>query len=392
MDFFADALFDNGAMCAPAAVNVLLAPSHENADAFMPPSQESASAGSTEVCSGGILIDLLDDPTETSPASKMSHDKPEKSNSVKRTIDASSPPSIKKPKATATKNKKDRCKLKEVVLDGTASNGYNVTCVPVPRGNRQKVVPLWPLYEAQWRNYDFQDAKWIVVGNYESWVKQIVAEFSSKTTREMSKVFFDKVRLEFHTCLSQARKATPSATMDSDDEADAAAPDQGKKVVKPFLQVQIGGFSVECLNTNRRVVFKLDADTVGFINNWICPLIKELCRSNLERADSPKDASTPAADEGASNLDVFKFTACATPNIREKVIWDPLTNEWKILVKKPKGSAPMPRFVDPALAAEDYEKQKVVEYWKAVQAWNDSDGSPRLRIPVPRLQNSFFHE
>ena len=74
--------------------------------------------------------------------------------------------------------------------------------------------------------------------------------------------------------------------------------------------------------------------------------------------------------------------ASPTPNIRDKVQWNPLKHTWIIIVKKQKGPLAGKYCVDPELAPEKYEKEKVAAYNRAIAAWNSHDGSTRHRIPI----------
>ena len=81
-----------------------------------------------------------------------------------------------------------------------------------------------------------------------------------------------------------------------------------------------------------------------------------------------------------------------TPNIRDKVIWCPTNNSFKLVVAKgSKGRALVPLFYDEngkslgvpeGLSAEKHEAAKRDAYARAVLAWNALDPGSRRRISV----------
>ena len=79
-----------------------------------------------------------------------------------------------------------------------------------------------------------------------------------------------------------------------------------------------------------------------------------------------------------------------TPNVRDKVLWDPTNNAWKLLLvekNKPKRAS----FIDDQgvtlkvperLTAAEHEIEKKSAYARATRAWNALDASGRWRIPL----------
>ena len=70
----------------------------------------------------------------------------------------------------------------------------------------------------------------------------------------------------------------------------------------------------------------------------------------------------------------------AGPNLRDKVCWNPLRHSWDVGLKNAKGKLAEKFVVDPSLAADLYEEQKLAMYVAAIAAWNRLDGSTRHRI------------
>ena len=97
------------------------------------------------------------------------------------------------------------------------------------------------------------------------------------------------------------------------------------------VAINIGGFNVQCMNYGPRMVLKLDLATAKFISAWVIPLMRELARSQAQSHLSLETAASESTDAFAG----FQFCARPTPNIRDKVQWNPMKHCWRILVKKP---------------------------------------------------------
>ena len=136
---------------------------------------------------------------------------------------------------------------------------------------------------------------------------------------------------------------------------------------------------MQCMNVGTRMVLKLDSATAKFISAWVIPLVRELARSQAQSPSSPETVASESTDTFAS----FQFCASPTPNIRDKVQWNPMKHCWEILVKKPKGALRGRFRVDPELSAALYDEEKVAAYRRAVEAWDSVDGSTRHRISSP---------
>ena len=269
------------------------------------------------------------------------------------------------------------------------SKSEDVRCIFVEHANSMVPVPLWSQYIASWRDADFGDSKWIVVSNYERWVMQVVDTVTSKSVRQVAKAVTDKVKTEFATCLAKARRSphhdnNPFKDDTDDDEAVSNTPTRADQAV---LEIDIGGFKVRCMNHALRMVMEMDDAAAKFISDWFVPLVRQVARSQGQEPSSPETD----ANDSPESLAEFHFSVSATPNLRDKVQWNPLQHSWEILVKKPTRAAAVsnPAFVvDPELSPVDYEEAKVASYHRAIAAWNSIDGTKRHRIPVALSQAS----
>ena len=132
-----------------------------------------------------------------------------------------------------------------------------------------------------------------------------------------------------------------------------------------------------CLNDARKMVLRLDDDTVKFINGWMVPLLRETARSQDSQERKPTEAA-----EAPGQLAQFHFSAPSTPNIRDKVLWNPTAHSWEILLKQNKAPLKEKCGVDPLLDKQSYEEAKAAAYLRAIETWNRLDGSSRHRIPT----------
>ena len=266
-----------------------------------------------------------------------------------------------------------------------------VMCVFVPRDNKCSYpVPLWNQYNVTWNGQNLGTSKWIVVSSQERWLMKVIDEVTQKSVRHVAKAFMDRFRNEFLACLGKAR-----ARVVLDDAFDVAHDEiksttvpsnvnrvQDRHAVRdrhslPEVVVHVGGFDLVCLNHGNRIALKLCDDTVKFIAAWVVPLLRELAHSQ----DSQQLGATTDTDKHRpSTLQGFHFCASSTPNLRDKIVWNPLRHSWEVRLKHAKGKLTEKFVVDPSLAAHLYEAQKLAMYVAAIAAWNRLDGSSRHRI------------
>ena len=262
-----------------------------------------------------------------------------------------------------------------------------VRCIFI-RGEKSDVpVPLWKQYTVSWKGADLQQSKWIVVSNYEPWLMQMINAVTNKCVRRVGKAFTDLFRKEFQECVTKARAPHNAAADLSDSDGDGhegsqprwRAPGKGFGAV---LDARIGGRQVRCLNHTTRMVLELDATTEEFITAWMVPLVRVLARQQ----DLPATVPPCVAPESSAQVAGFHFTASMTPNVRDKLCWNPLAHAWNLLLAKPKGAPTESFAVDASLPPKEFEEEKRAAYRRAIEAWNKLDGSSRLRIPgVPLI-------
>ena len=173
--------------------------------------------------------------------------------------------------------------------------------------------------------------------------------------------------------------------VESDMEGDVDDGEVDEKYMKipfethPVVRITIGDLSVSCLNNGRVCVLLVDSETMRFIANCLLPMGLE----PLAPSQQPKALTQAPAP--------FNFGNSSTPNVRDKVTWDPTRHGWKLSVKKPKIN-PLQPFVDDSghslcvdlgLDLSEYASQKAKLYISALVAWNAIDGSARPRISIP---------
>ena len=147
------------------------------------------------------------------------------------------------------------------------------------------------------------------------------------------------------------------------------------------MELDIGGYKVKCLNTSARMLLLLEKQTVTFITSWIVPLVREVALQEQARSEGVSETDS---SESVGAFADFHFIASPTPNIRDKVNWNPSTHSWAIQLRQPIAQPSGNFAVDPSLSPDLYEEQKIDAYWRAIAMWNKLDGSKRIRIPIIR--------
>ena len=141
----------------------------------------------------------------------------------------------------------------------------------------------------------------------------------------------------------------------------------------------LSGFTVIALNNARQPIVHGDAATLAFIPGFVLPLA----------AGTMAPSQRPLDDESKARL---TLSLNATPNMKDKVAWDPGHHGWKLSLEKPRVDVQpftdpqgRPLRVDPELPADQYTEEKIAAYYRALKAWNQIDGSNRQRIAIPLL-------
>ena len=270
----------------------------------------------------------------------------------------------------------------------TAEPGDGVICIFVGIGKKRRPVPMWPQYTVDWNGVDFGSGNFIVISNYETWMLSVVDAVtvygSGQKARNVAKTCMERVRREWQAYLDQARSPKklddPWAGPEDDSMVSVSAPrkrrcyrDDGHPQCAE-ISVDIGGNKVQCLNEARRMVMRADGATMKCIVEWMVPIIVyEAHLVDEQCAESPGDGVPPTG---------FQFVGNPTPNLREKVCWNPSHHTWEVILKNALGRVRQDLRVDSALFRDEYEAKKLELYSAAILAWNELDGSTRHRIPV----------
>ena len=283
-------------------------------------------------------------------------------------------------------------------LNQIKDRALTIRCVYAPYQQTDQMVPipLWPQYHASWRNESFPDTAFLVVSNYERWFTQLVGAVTKDITRTVAKNFFDHFRAELRASMGLARKPEcledplTDPVADGDGESgDEGATRKGRagKTREALVNVDFAGHDLLCLNHlgqgHCRMVLKLDSAAERFLIEWLVPTVAQLARKAQSARLKPDAALTTAEDP--EKTAGFQLGTSSTPNIRGKVTWTPSGKKWSLTIKEPTGEVAglaAKCCVNPALKGQEYEEEKRAAYWRAVTAWNELDGSRRVRIPV----------
>ena len=118
---------------------------------------------------------------------------------------------------------------------------------------------------------------------------------------------------------------------DSEPEDDAGPVRWSADHVAAVIEITMGGFKVTCLNSKRKMALKLDDVTVSFISSWVVPFVKVCAGCQELRQESLASASVEDQSQG------YRQAASKTPNLRDKVVWNPTAHTWKLIFKNQKG-------------------------------------------------------
>ena len=272
---------------------------------------------------------------------------------------------------------------------------------PADRGRKPKrqkqgdsvPVTMWPQYRVKGESITFA-----VVAPTEHWLIMALAALRGRgskanTTRILNKNFAHAVRILLREGLhNHGRNNADSGSedeIDTEDEADAAAKTKAKartfsgfKLGRVFLlKTVVAKHDVTLVNYGKLFILQLDDEGIVFLNNVILDIMQKLSDTTEAVDDSKSVVSEVAA---------FRFDH-TTPNVRDKVLWEPNQNAWKLILmekNKPKRAA----FADEQgdtlkvperLSAVEHEFEKAKSYARAILAWNSLDASGRKRIAQP---------
>ena len=127
-----------------------------------------------------------------------------------------------------------------------------VECIAIKSKHKTVPIPLWGQYNAVWQSIDFQQAKWLIVSNYEHWVMRMVDALTKRSVREVAQTFAAVFRMHFLAAIKLARtndKHQHQSTdcsdgedshSSEDDNTDRAYMNRGRALT-PLFSISIGG-------------------------------------------------------------------------------------------------------------------------------------------------------
>ena len=275
--------------------------------------------------------------------------------------------------------------LTEVVVNQLSSS---ITCVMVPRlkgGNTKGgetpgdpvPIPLFKQYTVTADGLADDETAWLVLSNYQCWFADLVNQVTTKSVRDWSKRYMEKFKEIFAEHVEKARWG--NVLENPFDDSVAKNPKRFRAKNSDLkLELNIGGYSVTCLNWISKIVFKIDDNLANFIVGYIVPGVDDLVRKGVDQVRVSPDTSADGSQETERG---FSFAKHSCPNIRDKVVWSPRCHRWGLQLVLPKGDVKEDDFtVDHKLPGAEYEAAKLAAYYRAIAAWNELDGSKRYRI------------
>ena len=279
-----------------------------------------------------------------------------------------------------------------VFLQRRAGTG---ACQKRPRGAGDVVpVTLWPQYTVPTLTGTF-----IVVSPAEAWLSRMLSSLRSfngdPPTRILARSLSQAVRVMIRKGFAGVKGVAADAGQDSDedlfDEGDgkqasvrssavARRRASGYTLENAFaLDVTIADYPLTVANCGRNLIVLMDDKCLRFVSEALVSVIRQL-------KATPADVEEPQCAP-------FRFDD-AVPNVRDKVIWAPTLNSWKVLAHTKTGGAGSARTlladeagrsfqVDPSLNAAAHERAKQDMWLRAVDCWNKADQSKRQRIAAP---------
>lgn len=240
-------------------------------------------------------------------------------------------------------------------------------------------VCIWPQY-----TITNMDGRFIVVSPHESWMEAILhalrpksdATNSAKVMRDLKQQFHASIKVVLRKSLSLREKEEP----DSSDDEKASKCERSRSSFSgfkfenvPALKRDVLGHSINMLNCGRQLIVQVNNDAVKFIKIALINIVRQLA---LPTPTIPNPQSIAG----------FRFDD-ATPNIRGKVVWDPIQDCWQLHM----GASGI-RYTDANnqslgvagdLTSEQHARAKQDMYARAISAWNLLDKSKSKKITPP---------
>ena len=251
-------------------------------------------------------------------------------------------------------------------------------------------VSIWPQYTISGVSGQF-----VLVTPSETWLSRMLQTMRCRnasknavnTTRTLVRNLWEALRVMLRKARANAPSLDDSDTLDdsSDDDGLAQKPKRVLPVISGLQCVALttAGLPFTVLNSGKVFILQLDADGMRFINTVLVDTIRLL------------SDSTPTSTQEDTAVAAYRFDD-STPNVRDKVVWDPDANSWKLLLKVRLGdklAKPIKSlYVDVSgqslqvsenLSASRHNTAKIETYGRALRAWNQLDASHRQRITLP---------
>ena len=312
------------------------------------------------------------------------------------------------------------------------SDGADVKCIFLQRKtnkrkqDKQDAIPLLPQYKAAWGTADFGTHRWLVISPQEEWVQIMMrlCLYKKRRTEADSRSacthFYVMVKNEFDDALNKFRAHAVLAAKNDDeetpgpddqgDDSQATAEDNATEIAEVRFRIgkgvttvaalKIGGCHVECLNTRKRVVLKIDEAVVPFLTDWLRPLFYEAarlvvvhnCAKKAKFFGEPRSELNRASGT-PSRPKAWAFSHDKTPDVKDKLTWVPAKSAWRVKaqVGKNKGVVPATNlfYVDEDLRGHAYNVEKARKYIEAMNEWNDKDKSKRAKIEASCFLRDF---
>jgi hypothetical protein len=243
-------------------------------------------------------------------------------------------------------------------------------------------ISLWPQY-AQHGSLD----TYLKMSTMEEWVTRLISAVRAREVDKVHRAIAHKlaktINPMFRDAILAGRK--PCHVIDSDDDGSSDYEKSAKrsKVEKTGLRkacvfrdvaalsITLGGHNITSANCMRPMFLKVNTEGIAVVHTFLVALIRDL-----------KATSAPCLP-AVERTNLFQFCNSGTPNVRGKVVWDPMKGAWKVLAKKSKSPfEPLLPAIDIKLPQQEFDALKLTSYRAAVKMWNDLDNSSRHRIPA----------
>ena len=256
-------------------------------------------------------------------------------------------------------------------------------------------VCMWPQYELKSRVGE----RFIIVNATEDWFNRLITVVHGQASsgkhavklRDLKQYTMDALKKILLKGLSTS--TTSVCAMSDDEEIDTSiiTPSAKKRRYSgiPALRVstveaEVAGWHLTLLNYGKQFVMKLDESAIRFTTTHIVAIVRQLA---VKSSPDPVDTSVVSRE---SQCAAYTFDD-TTPNIRDKVTWDPIAELWRISVFDGKKHAS--RSTDENgkslsilgdYCQDAWAVAKAETYGRAISAWNILDRSRRYRIVEPR--------